>query len=187
MKTQEYRLVDAKVKVEADNIQEFEEHIERVKKIINPKDYQCIAMNGHIILEGPFHPDAIIVYKTPRPPIDYGINIYPKHLQEEMQKIQHELNLTKDQVKKVRTSIEKMDVKVTELESQCKHLRDTAIKIKEENEKGKLLDNFNKKYSSFHECLISKLGNLDIEAKDDIKRKFDSLIEIMDETKQKYL
>lgn len=187
MKTQEYRLVDAKNKVEADNVQRLEEQIKGVKKIINPKDYQCIAMNGHIFFEGAFHPDAIVVFKIPRPPVDYGISTYPRHLQEEMQKIQRELNLTKDQVKEVRKSFEKIDLKITEFENQCKHLRNIANQIKEENEKEKLVNNFNKRYSSFHECLTSKLITLDNEAKDDIRNKLDMLVQLIDEVKQNYL
>jgi len=144
-------------------------------------------MNGHIILEGGFHPDAIIIYKTPRTPIDYGINKYPKHLQEEMQKIQNELKLTKGQVEKLRKSIVGMDLKVTELENQYKYLRDNANKIKENDEKEKLMNNFNKRYSSFHECLISNLKTLDNQVKDDVRKSLDILVQIIDEVKQKYL
>lgn len=187
MKALEYRVVDAKVKLEADNIQKIEEQIEGVKKIINPQQYQCIAMDGHIILEGAFHPDAIIIYKTPRPPVDYGINKYPKHLQEEMQKIQNELNLTKGQVEKLRKSIAEIDLKVMELESQQKFLRDNASKIKENDEKEKMINNFNKRYSSFHECLISNLETLDSQVKNDVRKSLDILVQIIGEVKQKYL
>lgn len=104
-----------------------------------------------------------------------------------MQKIQHELNLTKDQVKEVRKVFEQADLKITEIENQCNHLRNIANQIKGENEKEKMMNKFDKRYSSFHECLTSRLIALDNEAKGNIRKKLDMLVELIGEVKQNYL
>lgn len=185
--TQEYRLVDASGKIDADNIQRIQEQIKEIKEIINPKEFQCIALNGHIFIENEYDQDAIIIVKKPRKPVDYGIDTYPKHLQEEMHKIQVELKLTKEQVTHIRKSLEQANSKVLELEQQYENLRNTARKVKEDGEKEKLLNNFNKRYSSFHECLSSNLESLDDEAKKEVRSKLDILVLIIEDIKQKHL
>lgn len=187
MTTQEYRPVIAQEKINPDEVQKLENQLEDVQEKVNPKESQCIMLSNYCIIQGKFKRDTIITCKTPKEPIDYGIDTFPEHLKETMQKLQYDLKLNKKQIDEVKKSLKKLDLNVTEIEDQYKHLLNAAQKARERNEKQRILNSFNTRYSSFNECLISNLATLDDKDKIYVRKKLDTLVLVFDDVKQNYL
>lgn len=187
MKTHEYRLIDGEGKLEANKISNFEKQFKELKEKVNPKNHQCIAMNGYIILEGEFHQDGILLYKTPKKKVDYGIDNLPDHLKEELRKQQNELGLTKEHVNKIKRELNKVELKVMEIDKQMEFIKTTAYKLKENSNKEKQIKKFNSKYSSFNECLTSQLNTFDNETKNDFRKKLEAMIEVINDVMRSYL
>lgn len=187
MKTQEFRIINANDKLKVDNLRTLETQIQDVTEKVNPKEYQGISVNNkHIIIEGEFDPDAIVTYKVPRK-INYEFEKFPKDLQPEIEQLKIEYKLTKKQIKKIYKTLTQYNLKLIELEEQLNLLLSITTSVKKESDLEKELRDFDNKYSSFHQCLSSKLGTYNTEIKEEIKRKLTNLIKIIDDTIKNYL
>lgn len=182
-----YKLVDGREKAGERNVKNFNKQVTELKEKVKPKGYQCISMDGHIIIEGKFDPDAIIEYRVPRKPVDYGIDRFPGNLQEEMNKLKNELNLTKEQVREVSRTLKKLDLKVIDLEKQHEIMREKARALKAEADLEKHINDFNKRYLLFFECLNSTLGLFNKDTKEEIKIKLDNMVEVINNVQQAYI
>jgi len=187
MKTQEFRPVNANEKSSVNNIQSCHKELTKLKTQVKPKEYQCIAMDGYIIFEGNYHPDAIVTYKTPRKEIDYQLDKFPKELQEEIQKLQDELNLTKKQIKELSKTVKSFNHKIIDLDKKIEIIRNKAKCLKEEDNKQKQLDYFEKSYTKFYECLSGDLASFDSETKNEIRIKLIKLVQLIEDIIEKYL
>lgn len=187
MSTQEFRPVNANEKSGINNIQSCHKELTKLKTQVKPKEYQCIAMDGYIIFEGNYHPNAIVKYKIPRKEVDYEIDKFPNELQEEVQKLQDELNLTKKQIKELNKNVKDLNCKETNFYKQLELLRNKAIQIKYEKSKQKQLDHFYKFFDKFYECLSSELASYDPETKSEIRKKLIKLVQLIEDVIEKYL
>ncbi len=188
MPIREYRLIDAKKKLGIDKVKKFETDVKVFKKEINPKRYQSISMDGHIIVEGNFSPDTIIRVVLPRKPRKNLFKDMPKSLQEEINKLQDDLKLTQAQMKEIKkTTLKNIDLKEKEIEQLLKIIKEKAIELKKESDKEKYINSFNKSYFSFSECLDSRLKGLNTETKKEIIEKLENIIEIINDTMKSYL
>ncbi len=187
MSTQEFRPVNANEKSSVNNIQNCHKELTKLKTQVKPKEYQCIAMDGYIIFEGNYHPDAIVTYKTPRKEVDYEIDKFPKGLQEEVQKLQIKHNLTKKQIKELNKNVNDLNCKEMDLNKQLELLRNKAKQIKHEENKQKQLDHFYKSFNKFYECLSSELASYDPETKSEIRKKLFKLVQLIEDIIEKYL
>lgn len=187
MTTQEFRPINVKEKSGIDNLQSCHNEITKVKTQVNPKDYQCIAMDGYIIFEGNYHPNGIVTYKIPRKDTDYEIDKFPEEYQEEVQKLQKELNLTKSQVKELHKIVKSLNANIDSLEKRLEILRKNAKQLKNNEALKKQLDHFYKYYGKFSECLSSDLASCDLETKNEIKKELTKLIHLIEDVIDKYL
>jgi len=185
--TQEYRPVDAKEKSRVENLQSCHKEITKVITQVNPKDHQCIAMDGYIIFQGNYHPDGIVTYKIPRKDTDYEFDKFPEEYQEEVQKLQKELNLTKKQVNELHKTVKSLNVQINDLEKRLEILRSNANQIKNNKNTEKHINNFFKTYEKFSECLTSDLASYDRETKNKIKKELIKLIHLIEEVIEKHL
>jgi hypothetical protein len=180
---QEFRLVNAYDKLKLENAQRYQEQLLELKTEVKPKDYQGIAMDGYIIFEGDYNPNAIVTYKVPRK-IDYEFDKFPKEIREDVQRLQAEYNLTKKQLKELHRKIQELDLK---LDKQNKALIKLVNGIKEKEKNDKKLENFDKLYSKFFESLSSDLTSYDLETKLEIKKKLIKLVQLIEDTINNYL
>lgn len=177
MTTQEFRLINAEG---IENLQSCTKEITKVLTQVNPKDYQCIAMDSYIIFQGNYHPDGIVTYKIPRKDTNYEFDKFPKEYQEEVQKLQKELNLTKKQVNELHKSFKSINVQINNLENGLKILRNNAKQIKINKNMENQINNFFKTYEKFSECLTSDLALYDPETKKIIKTELTKLIHLIE-------
>jgi len=161
MTTQEFRPIDAKEKSGVQNLQSCNEEITKVITQVNPKDYQCISMGEYIIFQGDYHPDGIVTYKVPRKGTDYEFDKFPEEYQEEVQKLQKNLNLTKKQVNGLYKTVKPLDNQVNSLEKRLEIIRNKASQLKNDENKKKQIDNFFKSLGKFSECLTRELDSYD--------------------------
>lgn len=187
MTTQEFRPVDAKEKSGVENLQSCNQEITKVMTQVNPKDYQCVAMGEYIIFQGNYHPDGIVTYKVPRKNTDYEFDKFPEEYQEEVQKLQKDLNLTKKQVTGLYKTVKSLDNQVNSLEKRLKIIRNNAFQLKNDENKKKQIDNFFKSLGKFSECLTSNLDSYDPETKNKIKKELTKLIHIIEDVIEKHL
>lgn len=187
MTLQEFRPINVKDKSGIDNLQNCCKEITKVKTQLNPKDHQCIAMDGYIIFEGDYHPDGIVTYKVPRKDIDYEIDKFPEEYQEEVQKLQKDLNLTKMEVKELLKKVKYLNVQIDNLEKRLEILRNNAKQLKNNKDMKKQIVHFYNSYSKFSECLTSDLANCDPETKNKIKKELVKLIHLIEDVIAKHL
>jgi predicted RNase H-like nuclease (RuvC/YqgF family) len=144
-------------------------------------------VDGYVIFKSEYHPDAIVIYKTPRKKTDYEIDKFPEEYQEEVQKLQKELNLTKKQVNELHKTIKSFNMQIISLEKRLKILRNNAKELKDSANKKKFINNFFNTYEKFTECLTSDLASCDLETKDIIKKELNKLIHLKKDVIEKYL
>jgi len=183
----EYKLINANKSLDTSNIKSLDEQINVVKERVNPNVSQCIAINGRIILEGEYHPDAIITYKVPRKTVDYGIDKFPEHLHYLIKELQVKFKLTKVHIKDLKKTIDALDLTIIEIEKQFEIIRNEAMELKKESDIIKIINNFERRYSDFNDCLISNLEMLDHITKDEVRKKLNILAHVIDDTIEKYL
>lgn len=182
-----YRLINAIEKLPAKEINSLENHIETISDELKPKKYQGIAINGHIIIKGTFHPDATIKYSTPRKEINYGLDDIEIELKEEILKQKNDLRLTKIQVTELKKTVNEADRTITDINRKIDIIKNKALALKESSDMEKYVDDFFKKYSAFSQCLTSQLNSLDIETKDEIREKLSNLIDLIADITKSYL
>lgn len=187
MTRQEFRPVDAKEKSVVKNLQSCHEEITKVIIQVNPEDHQCISMDGYIVFPGNYHPDGIVTYKVPRKDTDYGFDKFPEEYQEEIQKLQKELNLTKKQVAGLYKIVKTFDIKINNLEKKLDLLRTNAKQLKNNEKKKKYVNNFYKAYEKFTEYLTSDLASFEPETKNEIKKELIKLIHLIEDVIEKHL
>ena len=187
MTTQEFRPVNAKEKAGINNLRRCNDEITKVKAQVNLNKHQCIAIDGYIIFESDYHPDGIVTYKTPRKETNYEIDKFPEEYQEEVQKLQKELDLTKIQVKELYKTVKSFNIHIASLEVRLDLLRSNAKEIKSNNNMEKHIINFFKTYENFSECLTSDLAYCDPEMKTKIKIELNKLVQLLEEEIEKYL
>ncbi|MDF2700801.1 MAG: hypothetical protein K0Q49_2364 [Haloplasmataceae bacterium] len=180
---QEFKLVNAYDKLKVENAQRYQEQLLKLKTEVKPKDYQGIAMDGYIIFEGDYNPNAIVTYKVPRK-IDYEFDKFPMEIREEIQRLQAEYNLTKKQLKVLRSQIQELNLK---LDKHNKTLIKIINGIKEKEKNDKKLEYFDKLYSKFFESLSDDLALYDLETKLEIKKKLIKLVQLIEDTIKNYL
>lgn len=83
--------------------------------------------------------------------------------------------------------IKSIEYNLLDFEQQIKVLENTAENISNEENKQKQIENFNKIYSNFYECLTNQLASYNTETKNEIRVKLNNLLQIIDETINKYL
>ncbi len=187
MRIQKFRPVDAKEKSGIENLQNCHKEIRKLITEVNPKDHQCIAMDGYIIFQGNYHPDGIVTYKTPRKDTDYEFDKFPKEYQEEVQKLQKELNLTKKQVAGLYKTVKSFDTQINDLEKRHELLRKNAEQLKNNENKKKYINNFYRAYEKFAEYLTSDLASYEPETKNEIKKELTKLTHLIEDVMKKHL
>lgn len=187
MTKQEFRPVNAKEKSGIDNLQSCCKEIQKLKTQVNPKDYQCIAIDEFIIFPGTYHPQGIVEYKTPRKRVDYEIGKFPEGLQEEVQKLQIEHNLTKKQIKELQKTVKYFNIQIDNIEKKLELLRNKAFQIKDQENTQKQINNFFKFYKKFSECLTNDLASYEPETKNEIREALTKLIHLIEDVIEKYL
>lgn len=185
--TQVFRPINANEKLGIDNLQSLDKELSKIKTQVNPKDYQCIAAGGYIIIECKYHPDGKVTYKTPRKKVDYEFDKFPKEYQKEVKKLQSELNLTKKQVKNLYKIVKSFNIQINNLEKRLELLRNNAKQLKNEENMKKHINNFYKSYEKFSEYLTSDLASYDSDTKNEIKKELIKLIRLIEDVIDKYL
>lgn len=187
MNSKEYRVIDAKNKLESKDFDILDKGLQGLKEEVKPKSYQAVAFNGNVIFEAEYHPDAILSYKVPRIKTNYNFEKFPEQLQHEIQKLQEELELTKVQIKEILKNYTVLNLKVTGIDRQIQFITNTANTIKKESDKEREIKKFNKRYSAFNECLTGQLHTFDTETKNQIVIKLNNLVQIIDDIVKSYL
>jgi chromosome segregation ATPase len=182
-----FKPVNASEKPGVDNLKSCHKEITKLRAKVNPRDYQCIAIDDYIIIEGNYHPDGVVTYKIPRKKVDYKIDKFPKDFQEQVKSLQEEFHLTKKQVKELLNTVTSLNNKIDDLSKKLEILRDKAKQIKDEDNKQKYLDSFYKSYDKFYESLSSELSNYNSETKTEIKERLIQLVHLIEDTIEKCL
>lgn len=183
----DYRVIDANKLSSAETIQEISQMVQQVFNDNITLPHQGIITKNFLMIRGTFSEESIITVKPPKREKKDVIKTFPEECQKELEAVAKELKLNNTQLRKLNSKLGKMDSRLKSAEEKITYLKEQALEIREQADIEKMINNFERSYSKFNECLNSGLLELSSEQKNEIHIRLSDLLEVIKQVQTNYL
>lgn len=178
----EYRITDVQGLLTTEVLDKYYSSLADLWITTSVAPYACVKLNEFIIIKVnlPQKFDKAILKNTLKK--RDIITTLPSELQPYIKEIKEKLNLTQNDLQKVKQVIESTNTNIQEI---INELNNIANKIKQESEQEKFIMKFRKNYSNFNESICDTLLKLDDSLKNEVKETFSHLTGLMNDYQEK--